>query len=177
MYDTLWDHHLWISNWPLKCLVPAEVQDPIIKSKGITDLHRHEQVELAIVLGIIGATEFPLTIHKATASELKGRFLINLLIMHNYLTLSLAIENGKKAILSTRPLNPTSTNPSIRHVYFKGKRATPKFMWEGEDDAEGGKEIDFEDVEEEDDDEQESPPPMSTEGRHQSDKDSIALHQ
>ena len=32
-------------------------------------------------------------------------------------------------------------------------------MWEGEDDAEGGKEIAFEDVEEEDDDEKESPPP------------------
>ena len=159
MYDTLWDHHLWISNWPLKCLIPAEVQDPIIKSKGIADLHGHKQVEHAIMLGIIGATEFPLTIHKAMASELKGRFLINLLIMHNYLTLSLAIKNGKKAILSTCPLNPTSTNPRIHCVYFKGKRATLKFMWEGEDDAEGGKEIALEDVKEEDNDEQESPPP------------------
>ena len=32
-------------------------------------------------------------------------------------------------------------------------------MWEGEDDAEGEKEIALEDVEEEDNDEQESPPP------------------
>ena len=96
MYDTLWDHHLWISNWPLKCLIPAEAWDPITKSKGIADLHGHEQVELAITLGIIGAIKFPLTIDKATASELKGRFLINLLITHNYLTLSLAIENGKR---------------------------------------------------------------------------------
>ena len=159
MYDTLWDHHLWILNWPLKCLIPTEAWDPITKSKGIADLHGHEQVELAIVLSIIGATKSPLTIHKVMGSEQKGKSIIQASTYACMLIILSSNQKGQEGNPKHPPLNPTSTNPHIHHVYFKGKRSTSKFVWEGEDDTDGDKEMVSEGVKEEDGNEQESPLP------------------
>ena len=141
MYDTLWDHHLWISNWPLKCLIPAEAWDPITKSKGIADLHGHKQVELTITLGIIGATKFPLTIHKATGSEQKGKSIIQASTYACMLIILSSNQKGQEGNPKHPPTQSYLNQPPHSPCLFKGKRSTPKFVWEGEDDTDGDKEM------------------------------------
>lgn len=76
IYHHLADNALWIDNWPLKCLLPAEVRDPNRQPKGIADLWGPEIQRLAIALGISGTSRYPLTIHKASSADNKSRFML-----------------------------------------------------------------------------------------------------
>lgn len=79
-YDFLAEHHLWIENWPTKCLLPAQHHPPNLslskppKPKGIADLWIPEVTKLAIALRITGNTKYPLVMHKATKAEQQRKF-------------------------------------------------------------------------------------------------------
>ena len=76
IYNVLVDHGLWVANWLINCLIPVESQESNARFKGITDLWGPEQAELAITLGLTGATKYPLTVHKASANEHKCKSIV-----------------------------------------------------------------------------------------------------
>lgn len=73
IYDILFENKLWMDNWPIKCLMPAEIRDSTRQPKGIADLRGPEIHVLGVALGIGGSTTYPLVIHKASGADMKSK--------------------------------------------------------------------------------------------------------
>jgi hypothetical protein len=63
-------HGLILSGFP-DILLPGEVRSTN-KTKGIGDLITTEQVDLATSLGLVGRTDFPISLSRAPQNQLDG---------------------------------------------------------------------------------------------------------
>ena len=132
IYQLLAEHKLFMRNYPLHTLIPVEIQDANRQPKGIANLWGPEIQWLATALGLCGTTSYPLTICKATSNEHKSK-LSFILSQPRLIDIPIEIHEGRFPILSTRPVNSSSSNPRMCHVYYQGKGEDPKIVWVGDE--------------------------------------------
>ena len=86
----------------------------------------------ATALDLCGMTSYPLTICKGTSNEHKSK-LSFILSQPRLINIPIEIQEGIFPILSTCPVNSSSSNPHMCHIYHQDKEEDPKIVWVGDE--------------------------------------------